>query len=259
MPMSVVYTTINGQIVHENRNGVEAFYVPDTNGNTVALLDVSGNVTDTFTYWPFGEIQSHVGTSTTPFTFGGVLGCYSDSWGGIYMRAREYVPQLTRWLTVDPLWPQLPPYSYAYNNPVTFADPGGNRPGRGPTDPCAPGGTNRNHPPNCSKCGPGCKPTYMTCFSDPSPTGGVAVYCTDDSTCKSCRDRGYSPGKPSFPVGSKVCIYGQNGPVTKKVNDCGCGLYPKDHSSPDNWMDFWAADCHTFKDGWRCVCPGACK
>jgi RHS repeat-associated protein len=125
MPMSVTYTTINGEIVSENRGGVIRDYVSDTNGNTVALLDESGNVTDTFTYWPFGEIQSHVGTSTTPFTFGGVLGCYSDSWGGIYMRAREYVPQLARWLTVDPLWPDQLPYAYAGNSPVTQTDPTG--------------------------------------------------------------------------------------------------------------------------------------
>ena len=125
MPMSVTYATINGEIVSENRGGVIRYYVPDTNGNTIALLDESGNVTDTYEYWPFGEIRSHVGPSTTPFTFGGVLGCYSDSWGGIYMRAREFVPKLARWLTVDPLWPWQLPYVYAGNSPVTQNDPTG--------------------------------------------------------------------------------------------------------------------------------------
>ena len=69
MAMSVVYTRINGQIVHENREGVERFYAPDTLGSTVALLDTTGTVTDTFTYWPYGEIASHVGSSVTPLTF----------------------------------------------------------------------------------------------------------------------------------------------------------------------------------------------
>jgi RHS repeat-associated protein len=131
--MSVTYTTFNGEIVSENRGGVIRYYVPDTNGNTAALMDESGNVTDTYEYWPFGEIRSHVGPSTTSFTFGGILGCYSDSWGGIYMRAREFVPKLARWLTVDPLWPMQLPYAYAFNNPVTYADPSG-------TSPCGGGG-----------------------------------------------------------------------------------------------------------------------
>ena len=39
MPMKVVYTTINGVIVHEDRNGVQRNYRSDTLGNTVALPD----------------------------------------------------------------------------------------------------------------------------------------------------------------------------------------------------------------------------
>ena len=57
--MSVTYTTFNGQIVYENRNGTQSFYAPDTLGSTAMLLDTTGTVTDTFTYWPYGEIQGH--------------------------------------------------------------------------------------------------------------------------------------------------------------------------------------------------------
>jgi hypothetical protein len=38
MPV-VDYTVIDGEIVHENRGGVERDYVPDPLGSTVALLD----------------------------------------------------------------------------------------------------------------------------------------------------------------------------------------------------------------------------
>ncbi len=41
------------------------------------------------------------------------------------MRAREFVPKSARWLTVDPLWPEEPAYTYASNNPISKSDPSG--------------------------------------------------------------------------------------------------------------------------------------
>lgn len=125
MPMSVTYTTFNGRIVSENRGGVIRNYVSDAEGNTIALTDDTGTVTDTWTYWPYGEVQKHTGTSTTPFTFGGVFGVFSDSATQGYARARIVRYDLTRWMTVDPLWPFQPAYVYAHSNPVTFTDPSG--------------------------------------------------------------------------------------------------------------------------------------
>ena len=127
MAMSVVYATINGQIVSENRGGVISYYAPDNLGSTVALLDAAGTVTDTFTYWPYGEIQSHVGSSVTPFTFCGTLGYYLDVLGSqIYVRARYLRQALTRWLTVDSMWPAEKAYAYVDNSPCVFVDPSGN-------------------------------------------------------------------------------------------------------------------------------------
>jgi hypothetical protein len=78
MAMSVTYTNFCGEIVSENRGGTISYYVPDTLGSTVALTDTSGAITDTWTYWPYGEIQSRTGTTATPFTFVGVLGYFQD-------------------------------------------------------------------------------------------------------------------------------------------------------------------------------------
>ena len=77
MAMSVTYTTFNGQIVYENREGVESYYAPDTLGSTSMLVSQGGIVSDTFTYWPYGEILSHDGSSVTPFLFIGTLGYYA--------------------------------------------------------------------------------------------------------------------------------------------------------------------------------------
>jgi RHS repeat-associated protein len=125
MAMSLTVTTINGQIVHENRAGVERFYVPDPLGNTVALVDTTGAVTDTWTYWPYGELQNHAGTSTTSFTFGGILGYFQGILNMFYVRARYLRADLTRWITRDSLWPNELPYSYAYSTPSLYSDPFG--------------------------------------------------------------------------------------------------------------------------------------
>ena len=48
---TVRYTTVNGEIISEKRNGVRSLYVPDPLGSTVALLDNTQTKTDTFEYW----------------------------------------------------------------------------------------------------------------------------------------------------------------------------------------------------------------
>ena len=58
MPMKFRYTVIDGEVVSENRGGVERDYVPDPLGSTVALLDNTQTKTDTFTYWPYGEVKT---------------------------------------------------------------------------------------------------------------------------------------------------------------------------------------------------------
>jgi len=102
MTASVTYTTILGQIVHEVRSGVERFYVPDPLGNTAALVDTTGSVTDTWTYWPYGEVENHAGSSSTPFTYLGTLGVFTDAASRLCAKARSLRPDLTRWVTVDP-------------------------------------------------------------------------------------------------------------------------------------------------------------
>lgn len=39
MAMKVCYTVVNGEVLSENRGGVERDYLPDTQGNTIGLLD----------------------------------------------------------------------------------------------------------------------------------------------------------------------------------------------------------------------------
>lgn len=125
MAMSVVYTNFGGEIVSENRGGVEREYMPDTQGNTVALLDSSQTKTDTWTYWPYGEVKTRTGTNPTPFTYVGTRGYYADTSTRTYVRARNLRVDHGSWMTVDPLWPFLRAFRYCRSSPTALRDPSG--------------------------------------------------------------------------------------------------------------------------------------
>ena len=125
MAMSVRYTNFGGELVAEDRGGVSSFYVPDNLGSTVALKNTAGTTTDSFTYWPYGEIRTRTGSTATPFTFVGNLGYYQVSTSRYYVRARDLRADQARWQTVDPLWPDEMAYGYASLSPIIFSDSSG--------------------------------------------------------------------------------------------------------------------------------------
>ncbi len=55
--MSVTYTTIDGELLHENRGGVETYYLADPLGSVIECHDVNGNTISQTWYWPYGEIK----------------------------------------------------------------------------------------------------------------------------------------------------------------------------------------------------------
>lgn len=122
--MGVVdYLVVNGVLLSETRGGVESDYIADPLGSTAALMSTAGAITDTFTYWPYGQIRTHVGSSITPYQHCGTVGYYTDGiTGRVYVDARVYIPSVARWMTVDPYWPEQRPYLYVDSNPVTEVD-----------------------------------------------------------------------------------------------------------------------------------------
>ena len=109
------------------------FYHFDRTGSTLALTDSTGAVTDSYVYTPYGTLLGHSGTSTQPFTFIGKQGVRQEGSSGTlyHMRARYYDAETRRFLSRDPVWPQvydaqeLIPYQYARTNPLTWQDPSG--------------------------------------------------------------------------------------------------------------------------------------
>src|SRR5687767_14349607 len=96
---TVRYTVMNGQIVAEKRGAIRSHYVSDSTGSTVALSNSFATITDTYAYWPYGELVSSTGTTGTPFRFVGTLGYYRDNAERQYIRRRFYDPARGNFLT----------------------------------------------------------------------------------------------------------------------------------------------------------------
>ncbi len=207
MAMKVTYTVVDGEVLSENRNGVIRDYVPDSLGSTIALLDNAQTITDTFEYWPYGEVRTRTGTTATPFQFVGTMGYYTDASGRAYVRARYLRMDMTRWLTEDPIgfdggdWNV---YGYVIQNPTYYTDELGlqqdrtkccneriktccdrpSHPGGGMPPGTSPGGKSTICP-TCAKY-PDKDPCQLACtsFFNKDPMGTMTSNC---QTC--CEDR----------------------------------------------------------------------
>ena len=92
----------HGQLISQRRNGHSYFYHYDPDGNTTALTDENGDVTDTYSYTAFGEVTERTGTTENPFQFRGAHGYYLDSFTGQYMTSgANYDPTRGRWLSAN--------------------------------------------------------------------------------------------------------------------------------------------------------------
>ena len=122
---TTTYTIVHGEVLSENRNGTERAYLFDVIGSTMALADSSQTVTDTFSYWPFGEQKSHSGASVTPLRFLGAYGARRDSATRTHIGARELRTNLARWSQMDRLRTDRTRYSYGFDNPLKYRDANG--------------------------------------------------------------------------------------------------------------------------------------
>ncbi|HMS56848.1 MAG TPA: RHS repeat-associated core domain-containing protein [Fimbriimonadaceae bacterium] len=122
--MSVRVTTVNGRIVGEKRNGQHRVLIPDPQGNVIKVRDGSGTLLASYNYWPYGGLRTSTGSIVNPWRYSGTWGAYFDG-ERYYIRARDYRPDLTRWMTVDHWVFSANPYLYCESNPATRFDPSG--------------------------------------------------------------------------------------------------------------------------------------
>ena len=101
------------------------FYIHDHLGSTSMVLDVDGNISQSVTYIPYGEIfvEERNGTWNTPYLFNGKE--LDEETGLYYYGARYLNPTNGMWLSTDPLFEDykgVSPYAYCLGNPVKHVD-----------------------------------------------------------------------------------------------------------------------------------------
>jgi RHS repeat-associated protein len=104
-------------------SGGTKVFLRDALGSTVALADSAGEVTDAYTYEPFGRsIAQGTTANTERFT-----GREQDDAESYYYRARYYRPSEGRFLSEDAvrLAPHASLYAYVGGDPVSRMDPTG--------------------------------------------------------------------------------------------------------------------------------------
>jgi RHS repeat-associated protein len=104
------------------------FYTGDHLGSTSMVLDADGNISQSVTYIPYGEIfvEERNGTWNTPYLFNGKE--LDEETGLYYYGARYLNPTNGMWLSTDPLFEKymgMSPYNYCAGNPVKIIDPTG--------------------------------------------------------------------------------------------------------------------------------------
>ncbi len=118
------YSNAGGVPLTQKVGATASVLLPDPQGNVIGRIDSTQAVVGKTWYWPYGELRT--GALGSSLGYGGTWGYYTDNTSNrIYIRARYLKPNYTRWLTVDPLWPEERAYVYVDSEAATLVDSSG--------------------------------------------------------------------------------------------------------------------------------------
>ncbi|MGP4010193.1 polymorphic toxin-type HINT domain-containing protein [Streptomyces sp. 4N124] len=123
------YYEYAGQTVAVRTAGKLSFVASDHHGTGELAIDAATGAISQRRFDPFG-VERGEKTGTWPGEKGFVGGTVDASTGLTHLGAREYDPQLGKFISVDPIIDYTRPsqingYAYADNSPVTLSDPSG--------------------------------------------------------------------------------------------------------------------------------------
>ena len=112
----------------DNYENLQFFYHPDHLGSSSFITNLEGEVVQHIEYVPFGEvfIEERNNVWNTPYLFNAKE--FDEETGMYYYGARYYNPQLSVWISVDPLYEvdlSTSPYVFCGNNPIIRVDSDG--------------------------------------------------------------------------------------------------------------------------------------
>ncbi|OQY99921.1 MAG: hypothetical protein B6D35_08075 [Candidatus Brocadia sp. UTAMX2] len=116
-------------VISQNKNGVSSWYHVDGLGSTRALTDISGSITDRYTFDAFGRKIEQTGNTDNVYQFAGER--LDQNIEFYYLRARYYNQSSGRFIIMDPVDGNifdplsLHKYLYVRANPVNYIDPSG--------------------------------------------------------------------------------------------------------------------------------------
>jgi len=98
------------------------FPITDHLGSTRMVVDSTGTVQAKYTYYPFGDNLSSWVSQGTDYKFTGKELDEESNFNLYYFGARYYDAKIARWISVDPINLGSSPYTYCYNNPLSYID-----------------------------------------------------------------------------------------------------------------------------------------
>ncbi|MGY1749151.1 RHS repeat-associated core domain-containing protein [Modestobacter sp. SYSU DS0511] len=99
--------------------GSSYYFIADRQGSTIAVVDPTGAVKNTYSYDPYGASRTKTEAVNNPWQY---IGGQLDSAGLYHLQARYYDPVVGRFTQPDPTGQDAQAYGCGSSDPVNFSD-----------------------------------------------------------------------------------------------------------------------------------------